>query len=59
MTYQSPFVAHGAPGMTNEEIRQHAEDYRRVVIALGDGMFDLETTMSDQRRNVGLDRITN
>ncbi len=58
MTYQSPFVAHGAPGITNEEIRQHTEDYRRVVIALGDGMFDLETMMSDQRTNVDLDRIT-
>jgi hypothetical protein len=43
--------------MTDEEIRQHAEDYRRVVIALRDGMIDLETTMSDQRINVDLDCI--
>ena len=57
MTHLPPFVAHGALGMTDEEIRQHAEDYRRVVIALRDGMIDLETTMSDQRINVDLDCI--
>jgi glutathione-regulated potassium-efflux system ancillary protein KefG len=57
MTYLPPFVAHGTLGMTDEEIHQHAEDYRRVIIALRDGQIDLETVMPDQRINSYMDRM--
>lgn len=45
--YLPPFVVHGTHGMTAEEVRSHADDYRRLVEALReervklDGLEDL------------------
>jgi len=45
--YLPPFVVHGTHGMTAEEVRSHADDYRRLVEALRedrvkvDGLDDL------------------
>lgn len=51
MTCLPPFVAHGAHGMTTEDIHRHAEDYHRVVTALRDGYIDIEAILDNQRIN--------
>ena len=43
MVYLPPFVIHGALGMTGEQIERRADEYRRVVEALRDGVLDLES----------------
>ena len=57
MEYLPPFVVHGAHGMTGEEIRAHARDYRRTLAALRDGTLDLEAARRQPRLNRNLDRL--
>ena len=52
-----PFVAHGTHGMTDEEIRGHAKDWRRIVEALRDERVDLEAVRSHTRLNANLDSV--
>jgi glutathione-regulated potassium-efflux system ancillary protein KefG len=49
-----PFVVHGTHGMTSEELRSHADDYRRTLIALRDGAVDLEAARAAGRLNADL-----
>ncbi len=57
MEYLPPFVVHGALGMTDEEIRGHARDYRRSLEALRDGSLDLEAAGRQPRLNLRLDEL--
>jgi len=57
MDYLPPFVAHGAHGMASEEIRAHAEDYRRLVEALRDESLDTKATRAMPRINCRLDDL--
>jgi len=52
-----PFVAHGTHGMTGEEIRRHADDWRRTVEALRDERLDAEAARSHTRLNASLDSV--
>lgn len=52
-----PFVAHGTHGMTEQEIRGHAEDWRRIIEALRDERIDLETARSHARLNANLEAV--
>ena len=57
MEYLPPFIVHGAHGMTVEEIRRHARDYRRTVEALRDGTLDLAAAGGESRLNARLDEL--
>ena len=57
MEYLPPFVVHGAHGMTADEIRGHARDYRRTLEALRDGTLDLEAARRAPRLNLHLDEL--
>jgi glutathione-regulated potassium-efflux system ancillary protein KefG len=52
-----PFVAHGSLGMTEAQIRGHAEDWRRTVQALRDERLDLEAARSHTRLNASLESL--
>ena len=52
-----PFVAHGTHGMTEEDIRSHAKDWRRTVEALRDGHLNLEAAHGHTRLNSSLDSL--
>jgi glutathione-regulated potassium-efflux system ancillary protein KefG len=55
--YLPPFIAYGAHQMTAEEIAMHADEYRRVVIALRDGTLDLGAARRYDRINEHLDSV--
>jgi glutathione-regulated potassium-efflux system ancillary protein KefG len=57
MTYLPPFVAHGAHGMTSEEIEARARNYRRAIEALRDGKIDLEAVARAPRLDFALDEL--
>jgi glutathione-regulated potassium-efflux system ancillary protein KefG len=57
MDYLPPFVVHGTHMMTEQEIEDHGEDYRKIITALRDGMIDLEAGRKSQRLNSDTDRI--
>jgi glutathione-regulated potassium-efflux system ancillary protein KefG len=57
MTYLPPFVAHGAHGMTSEEIEARARSYRRAIEALRDGKIDLEAAGRAPRLDLALDEL--
>ena len=42
MVYLPPFVVHGTHGLRPEDIRRHAADYRRVIVALRDGKIETD-----------------
>jgi glutathione-regulated potassium-efflux system ancillary protein KefG len=50
MEYLPPFVVHGTHLLTDEQIEHHADDYRRILVALRDGTLDLKN-LSSQRLN--------
>ena len=55
--YLPPFIVHGSHGMTDDEIRAHGRDYRRVLIHLRDGTLDLEVARGLPRINVAVDEL--
>jgi len=57
MEYLPPFIVHGAHGMTNDEIRRHARDYRRTIEALRDGTLDLTAARNDSHLNLRLGEL--
>jgi glutathione-regulated potassium-efflux system ancillary protein KefG len=57
MDYLPPFVAHGTHAMTEERVRAHAADYRRLVEALRDDRIDWQAARTLERLNHDLDRV--
>ncbi len=57
LDYLPPFVVHGTHGMTESEIRDHAEDYRRLLEALRDDRIDFAASHKFARLNAQLDAI--
>jgi glutathione-regulated potassium-efflux system ancillary protein KefG len=57
MEYLAPFVVHGSLGMTPEQAREHAGDYRRLVEALRDGRLDTAAARDLVRINATLDTL--
>jgi glutathione-regulated potassium-efflux system ancillary protein KefG len=57
MDYLPPFVVHGTHRMTGPEMRDHARDYRKTIVALRDGDLDLEGARVHSRLNEDLDSI--
>ena len=55
--YLPPFVVHGAHGMSQRRILEHAAEYRGVVKGLRDGMVDLDAAREHPRLNWRLDDI--
>jgi glutathione-regulated potassium-efflux system ancillary protein KefG len=55
--YLPPFIAHGTLGMSEDTIRAHARDYRRVVVHLRDGSLDLEAARELPRINIAVDEL--
>ena len=55
--YRPPFIVHGTLGMTGEEIRSHAEDYRRLLEALREETVDWAAVPDHQRLNSILDDV--
>lgn len=42
MTYLPPFIVHGTHFLTDRDITEYAEDYRRTLLSLRDNLFDLD-----------------
>lgn len=57
MAYPPPFVVHGTHRLRPEDIARHAEDYRRVIVALRDATLDLEAARDEPRLNRRLDEL--
>ena len=57
MEFLPPFAVHGTHGMTPEDIRAHAADYRRLLVALRGGQVDIERARTTNRLNADLDWI--
>jgi len=57
MDYLPPFVVHGTHELTARDMDRHAQDYRRAVVALRDGVIDLDAARSFPRLNADLDAI--
>ncbi len=57
MEFLPPFGVHGTLGMRTDEIRAHAAEYRRLLVALRDGRVDIERARATSRLNADLDSI--
>jgi glutathione-regulated potassium-efflux system ancillary protein KefG len=59
MTYLAPFVAHGTHSMAAERISGHAQEYRRLLVALRDDQLDVEAAADPHLpfMNRDLDRL--
>lgn len=57
MDYLPPFVVHGTHLMSEDEIYEHAWDYRRTIEALRDGTIDLDEARGHPRLNSRLDEV--
>lgn len=58
MVWLPPFAVLGAHrGMPREVVNSHAENYRRLIIALRDDRLDLEKAQSCKHINVNLDQL--
>ena len=55
--YLPPFVVHGTHGMTAEEVRSHADDYRRLVEALREERVKLDGLDDLPRINWNLNQL--
>ena len=55
--YLPPFVVHGTLGMNRDEIRAHAEDYRRLLEAIREGRVNWEAVPEHRRLNWSLDEV--
>jgi glutathione-regulated potassium-efflux system ancillary protein KefG len=54
MEYLPPFVVHGTLSLSPAQIADHANDYRRVLEALRDGILDYEKARQHPRLNSDL-----
>jgi len=54
MSWLPPFVVHGTHLLTEPEIARHADDYRRLVVALRDGTLDDAAARGLPRLNADL-----
>jgi len=57
MDYLPPFIVYGTHSLGDDEIRAHAEEYRRAIEALRDGRIDLDAARRRERLNAALDDI--
>jgi glutathione-regulated potassium-efflux system ancillary protein KefG len=57
MRYLPPFVAHGTHRMNDQDIGQHAADYRRVIEALRDERIDPDQVRDRARLNLDVDQL--
>ncbi|MBU0945685.1 MAG: NAD(P)H-dependent oxidoreductase [Proteobacteria bacterium] len=57
MDFLPPFVVHGTRNITQQEITQSGEDYRKMIVSLRDGKVNLEAARSQQRLNSDLESI--
>ena len=57
MDYLPPFVVHGTRNITQQEIKNHGEDYQKIILSLRDGKVDLEAVRSTQSLNADLKTI--
>ncbi len=58
MRFLAPFVVHGALRLeTDEQVRPHARDYRRLLEALRDDAVDLARAAAAERLNAPLDAV--
>lgn len=57
MKYLPPFAVHGTHELQSADIAAHAEEYRRLIIALRDGRLDLEAARREVRLNASLDQL--
>jgi len=57
MDYMPPFIVYGTHSMTDDAIRGHAEDYRRVLLALKDGALDLAAARQFPHLNSNLNAV--
>ncbi len=58
MNWLPPFVVHGIHrGLPEDEVTFHAENYRRAIIALRDGMCDMEKALCEEYINRDLDQV--
>ena len=57
MVFLPPFVAHGTHLMKPEEMKEHGEDYLRLLEAVRDGRIDVEKAKSSTRLNADLDAL--
>lgn len=57
MRFLPPFVLHGTHSLNPEKLDRHAEEYRRLVIALRDNAVDYDKLESMARANADLDSI--
>ena len=57
MHFLPPFIAAGTHRMTPDDIRRHANDYRRLIEALRDGNYDFDRARGVEYSNLALDRL--
>lgn len=57
MEFLPPFVAHGTHRMSPDDIAGHVADYRRVIVALRDGVLDMMRARTMERINADLDTV--
>lgn len=57
MVYLPPFIVHGTHNIDEAAILAHAEDYRRVLLALRDGALDTSRLPGCTRLNADLDLV--
>ena len=58
MTYLPPFTVTGIHrGLPKEQVQNHAENYRRTIIALRDSLFDLKKVKKSEFLNSDLNRM--
>ena len=57
MTYLPPFVVHGTHLLSEQAVDQHAEDYRRLLLALRDRRIEPAQIPEIPRLNADLDRL--
>ena len=54
MDYLPPSIVHGSEGLSDAQLAAHAEEYRRLVVALRDDRLDLDAARKCERLNANL-----
>lgn len=57
MDYLPPAIIHGTEGLSDAELAAHADDYRRLVVALRDDTLDFAAARRCERLNANLDAL--
>jgi glutathione-regulated potassium-efflux system ancillary protein KefG len=57
MEHLPPFVVHGTHSLSTDQVTRHANDYRRVIEGLRDGILDFEKARRYPRLNWNLQEI--